>query len=88
MFRLVVSPSFKKQLRNFLKRCPELREAVENKFSILENNPRDSRLRTHKLAGKLKDLLAASITREYRIIFYFENKSIFLIAIGTHDEVY
>lgn len=88
MYQLILPPKFKKQFRDFLIRHPELRETVEGKFFILEKNPRDPRLKTHKLSGALKGFLAASITSEYRIVFYFMENSIFLFAIGTHDEVY
>ena len=88
MYRLILPPKFKKQFRDFLKRHPELRKAVEEKFFILEKNPRDPRLKTHKLSGALKGFLAASITNEYRIVFHFSEGGILLFAIGTHDEVY
>ena len=88
MFKLVLSDRFKKNLQNFIRKHPELTGLLEEKFSILQNNFKDRRLRSHKLTGKLKGFLAASITHEYRIVFYLENDSIFLIAIGTHDEVY
>ncbi len=88
MAQLVLSDRFKKNLRDFLKKHPELRQTIKGKFKILEDNPADQRLKTHKLTGKLKGFLAASITFEYRIVFYVEKDIIFLLAIGNHEEVY
>ena len=51
-------------------------------------------LETHKLKGKLLDSWACSIGYDLRIIFDFvksetqKEEDIFLIGIGTHDEVY
>ena len=88
MLRLVYSKRFAKNLRDFLRKHPKLEAAVKERLSILQNNPKDRRLKIHKLTGKLKDLNAVSISYEFRLIFYLESKAIFLIAIGNHDEVY
>lgn len=88
MARLVFSSRFNKKLRNFLKKHPELVTTVREKFLILAKNPKDSRLKPHKLTGKLDGLFATSVTYGYRVVFYLDGDSIFLLAIGTHDEVY
>ncbi|MDP3999108.1 MAG: type II toxin-antitoxin system mRNA interferase toxin, RelE/StbE family [bacterium] len=88
MRQLVVSNRFKKQLKNFLIKHPELRGVFKEKLDILQKNPLDKRLKTHKLTGKLKKCHAISITHEYRLILYFENQNIYLLAVGSHDEVY
>jgi mRNA-degrading endonuclease YafQ of YafQ-DinJ toxin-antitoxin module len=88
MFCLVLPPRFKRNLRGFLKRHPELGEVLQEKLTLLERNPMDSRLKTHRLTGKLKHCFAAWITYEYRLVFSLDDNSVFLLAIGTHDEVY
>lgn len=88
MLQLVVSNRFKKNLRDFLRKHPELETISQQRIAILQKNPLDLRLKTHKLTGKLKDFLGAWITYEYRLVFYLDKKSIFLLAIGSHDEVY
>jgi mRNA-degrading endonuclease YafQ of YafQ-DinJ toxin-antitoxin module len=53
------------------------------------NDPYHPKLRTHKLAGQLKDIWSFSIEYHLRIIFYFVNNTeVILEDIGTHDEVY
>lgn len=88
MFQLVVSKRFKKNLKEFLKKHPDSETVFQERITTLQKNPHHPQLRTHKLTGKLKDFTAAWITYEYRLIFYIEKKSIVLLAIGSHDEVY
>ena len=88
MFRLVLSERFKKNLQEFLKKHPELESVSQEKLTILQKNPRDAQLKTHKLTGKLKSFLGCSITHEYRFVFYLQKDSIFLLAVGSHNEVY
>ena len=53
-------------------------------------NPFDHSLKTHKLKGNLKGLSSCSLNFEYRIILNIKivEKKIYLIDIGTHDDVY
>lgn len=61
------------------------------KLEIFTNEPFNSKLKTHKLSGKLKGLWSFSIEQNLRVVFYFTKdkppKAI-LVDIGTHDEVY
>ena len=88
MLQLVLSRRFKRNLRIFLKRHSELEQIVKERLVILQKEPKNSRLKIHKLTGKLKGCYAVSITYEHRLVFYFDKKHIFLLALGTHDEVY
>ncbi len=77
-----------------LKKQPDLREEIEETLRLLLDNPFNSRLETHKLKGKLSGTWACSVGYDLRIIFDFvrekdkKEDDIFLIEIGTHDEVY
>jgi len=58
-------------------------------MELFSKNAFDSRLRTHKLTGKLEGLWAFSVAYDCRIIFkFFNDNEILLIDIGGHDEVY
>ena len=52
------------------------------------------KLETHKLKGKLSGTWACSVGYDLRIVFDFvrekdkKEDDIFLIEIGTHDEIY
>ena len=88
MPRLIFSEKFDRKLREFFKKHPEIERIVKQKLIILQQNPKDRRLKIHKLFGKFKGMSSAYITYEYRLIFYWERNVIYLVAIGTHDEVY
>jgi len=68
------------------KRLPlRVKLAAENKEKIFRKNPFDSRLKTHKLTGKLKDYHAFSIDYQSRVIFEFAEKDvIWFHSVGTH----
>jgi addiction module RelE/StbE family toxin len=90
MYYLKVSKNFEKKLKKFIKKNPALKPILKEKLKILQENPFDPRLKTHKLSGPLKDFYSFWLTYEYRIVIkiYPREKSIEFYAIGTHDEVY
>ncbi len=88
MRELVASNYFSKKLGKFLKFHPELEKKTQKTFEILMKDVFLPVLETHKLSGKLKTLYGASINFEYRIVFDFDEKNVFLVNIGSHDEVY
>lgn len=88
MRQLVVPQRFARNLRQFRRKHPELKDAIDKRLVWLERNLHDPRLKTHKLTGRLKGRWAASITYEYRLVFRFDDETVTLLAIGTHDEVY
>jgi len=67
---------------------------MENTLRLLVRDPFDPQLQTHKLKGKLSGSWACSAGYDLRIIFDFvkstkqKENDIFLIEIGTHEEVY
>ena len=61
------------------------KETVKNE-ALFKINPFDTRLKTHKLSGKLKDCSAFSISFSHRIICEFsKNKVVYFHSIGKHD---
>ena len=90
MYKLLETKSYIKKIKKFLKKHPNLFKKYEKTISILEQNPFHPSLRLHKLQGYLKEFYSVSIDLEYRIIidFIIIDEQIFLIDIGSHDEVY
>ncbi|MBL0287879.1 MAG: type II toxin-antitoxin system YafQ family toxin [Bacteroidetes bacterium] len=61
------------------------------RLELFINDVFDSKLKTHKLSGSLKNLWSFSIEYDLRVIFYFTKdkpKKAVLVDIGNHDEVY
>lgn len=75
--------------RQYKRLPPEIQEIAEAREQIFRTDAFDSRLRTHKLSGRLKDLWAFSITRDIRIVFEFlEADEVLFHSIGPHEVVY
>ncbi|NJL96940.1 plasmid stabilization protein [Candidatus Gracilibacteria bacterium] len=56
---------------------------------LLVNNPNEPSLYTHKLS--FRDHISSKINKKYRLIWYYSKKTpktIILIDIGNHDNVY
>ncbi len=80
---IIYSPIF---LRQYRKLERDIQLHAEEKEHIFRNNPFDTRLKTHKLHGRLSDLWAFSVTNKIRITFEFEkNQSFTFHTIGDHD---
>ena len=94
MRTLIWSNTFIRAFRKLLKKQPDRREEIETTLRLLLDNPFNPMLETHKLKEKLSGTWACSVGHDLRIIFDFvrekdmKEDSIFLMEIGTHDEVY
>ena len=81
--QIIYSPTF---LRQYKKLEQDVRRASEKKECIFRENPHDTRLKTHKLHGRLENLWAFSITVKIRVVFEFaEEGTVIFHAIGPHD---
>ncbi|MCX7736526.1 MAG: type II toxin-antitoxin system mRNA interferase toxin, RelE/StbE family [Candidatus Kapabacteria bacterium] len=90
MFEFQWHNSFRKAFKK-LSINNDLKVRIIQTLELLQINPFDRRLKTHKLHGELKNLYACSIDFDYRIVFSFsktESNTIILVDIGTHNEVY
>ena len=89
-YALVWTETFERTARKFLRRHPELTGLFEDVLLQLETDPRAPRLRLHRLKGKHRDKHAVSLTYSYRItlILRLTSDAIFLLDVGSHDEVY
>jgi len=80
--RVVASERFKRAYR----KLPEqVRESIDRKLLLLEQNPGDPSLRVRKVAGAV-GIWEASITMRYRMTFEMHRDRIVLRVIGEHDE--
>ncbi len=61
------------------------------RFEWFIADPFDSRLRTHKLSGKLNGMWSFSLDYNLRVVFFFTEekpKRAVFVDIGNHDQVY
>jgi len=89
-YKIIVTDSYSKKLKKFLKKHPHTFERYAKAIEILEINPYHPLLRIHKLRGRLSEFYSISITMEYRVIidFIIKDDEIIPIDIGSHDDVY
>ncbi len=94
MYELSWHNSFKIAFKKNTKNNLVLRQKIISTLELLQDNPFNPKLKTHKLHGKLQDCWASIVEYDCRIVFEFtlhpvsRNKIIALIDIGNHDEVY
>ena len=94
MRTIIWSNTFLKAYRKFIRKQPDQSNEIEKALRLLSEDPFAPQLETHKLKGKLSGTWACSAGYDVRIIFEFvkeegkKGEDIFLIEIGTHDEVY
>ena len=82
--------TFVKTAKKFLKKHPKLIKKFKDVVLILEENPFDASLNTHKLKGKHKDKYGVSLDYKYRITVSIQirDKEVILMDVGPHDAVY
>lgn len=94
MRELVWTNTFRRALRRTLKRQPQALADIQAALLLLQENLFAPQLSTHKLKGKLAGTWACSAGYDLRILFELVpnpervEEDLFLIEIGTHDEVY
>jgi mRNA-degrading endonuclease YafQ of YafQ-DinJ toxin-antitoxin module len=83
--RFVVSSRFTRRAGKLDERRAALLRAALRRFAA---DPRDPLLRTHKLKGDLADYWAFSVDDDLRVLFRWDGDVVFLVNLGSHDEVY
>lgn len=94
MYKIIVTQRFKRSYKKFVRSFPYLQENIDFAINELSKNPFSPLIFSHKLSGDLFELLACKCGYNCRIIFSIEkiknekDKSILLVDIGTHEDVY
>ncbi len=84
--KLVASTKFEAELSKVAKGEPKISTKISKKLQMLLSNPRHPSLRLHKLAGA--NNYSVSVDMSIRIIVHFSGEFIYLLRIGTHEDVY
>ena len=94
MKTLVWGANFVRAVKKVTRRNPALKESVERALRQIAEDPSHPTLHSHKLKGELTGLWACTVDYDNRILFEFvrnqdtDEDEIFLLTIGSHDEVY
>lgn len=84
--KLVASTKFEAELSKTAKGRPGISTKISKKLQMLLSNPKHPSLRLHKLAGT--NNYSISVDMSIRIIVHFSGEFIYLLKIGTHEDVY
>jgi len=81
----------KKFIKNFDKRIArnvKLKNQFQERVELFLRKPQHPLLKNHKLSGAKKYLNAFSVTGDVRVLYYQKEETIYLVDIGTHNQVY
>ena len=69
---------------------PWLQKRIDACIELFRNNPRDRRLRNHKLSGmpKRQEVQSFCVTDDIRVLCQHEKDRAILFALGPHKKVY
>jgi mRNA-degrading endonuclease YafQ of YafQ-DinJ toxin-antitoxin module len=89
-FALVTTQHFERRARKFLRKHPDLRQALRDALDDLSRDPFQAKLKLHPLSGNLAGVQAVSLTYTYRLTLLVRvtDQEVVLLDIGTHDKVY
>jgi mRNA-degrading endonuclease YafQ of YafQ-DinJ toxin-antitoxin module len=89
-YRVITTARFEPNAERFRRHHLELRERLDRVLRDLGSDPHQARLRLHALHGELDGTHAVRINYQYRITLTLQvtEREIFLLDIGTHDQVY
>ncbi len=84
--KIIPSKKFIDEAQKILKKDPKQRVKLEKTLNLIRTNIKYPSLRLHKLSGT--ENYSVSMDKSLRIIIHLEGENIFLLKIGTHEEVY
>lgn len=89
---VIRTKTFDRSYKKLVKNQPKLRDEIENSLLLLSVDINNPKLRVHKLEGQMKNYKSCLCGYDCRIIFKIDEidgeKVIFLLNIGTHNQVY
>jgi addiction module RelE/StbE family toxin len=89
MIKLIWDANFKRSYKKRIGSNKPLKKKFGDAINVFCHEPFNTKLKTHKLTGKLKDLWAFSVSYDCRVIFMFiDTETALLVDIGSHEEVY
>ena len=80
--------SFIRKYRKLIRKNPKLLRKFSKRIDLFQDNIAHPSLHSHKLSGTLRNTFSFSITRDIRVIYYWEKSKAIFVDIGRHKEVY
>ena len=88
--KLYKTKQYDKIEKKFFKKHPDLILKYGDILKKLQIDPFEQSLKTHKLKGNLAPYYACSLNYEFRVVLTIKiiEDELYLINIGSHDDVY
>lgn len=83
---LIVSSVFHKGMIKLSAKNPKIKKQIIKTLNLISVDPTYPSLRLHKLSNRGD--YSVSVNMSLRIIIRFVGENIYLLQIGSHDEVY
>ncbi len=83
--KLIATPRFDRELDRLIKKRLDVAKRIDKTLRLFSLNPRHPSLRLHKIS---RDMYSLSIDMDLRILILWEDDQVFLLRIGTHEDVY
>ena len=89
MVKTELTGKFEQMLEELLLSDPKLSTKIDKLINLFKKNSNDTRLKNHKLTGKMVGQFAFSINEDIRIVYEIIGKNtVRFLAIGPHEKVY
>ena len=90
MMELVWDAGFKRSYKKRIGPDPRLKELFWDALDTFIADPLDTKLKTHRLTGKLSGCYAFTVDPDCHVVFMFlkGKRKVLLLNIGSHEEVY
>lgn len=86
MHEVVITDACNKQLKKLKQQQPHISPKIIQALDLLRTDPHHPSLKLHKLSGR--NNWSVRITGNLRLILRWDHSYLFVIQVGTHDEVY
>ena len=86
--QIVYRKQFTKHLKERIKPFPSLYNEFKESLSLFISSPEDPSLNDHQLTGEKSQFRSFSVTNDIRITYHKGKNNLYLIDIGSHDQVY
>lgn len=80
--------TFVRHYRKRVLKNKKLHELYKKTLTLFIEDPNHSKLKNHKLKGKMRPKRALFIDDDCRVVYIEESDSYLFLDVGKHDEVY
>lgn len=75
-------------LRQYAKLSPKIRQKVDERILLWQNEPLNSQLRDHQLKGRYKQYRSIDVTGDFRALYALNGDEAIFYIVGTHSQLY